>query len=145
MRKILIITFAVLFFTTVAFAGVVTQGGFRYTPLTKTYSGHNDYGEDNTIWNPSGNYIVLMGITFSSNNYASFSLSNIDDAQQVYTTVIPTIYNTASGVITIGNGTPIWQGTDALILTTTGTVVDDAGTDTGGDTDLSVILWGYEK
>ena len=137
MRKILITSFAILLFTTFAFAGVVTHGGFQFEPQTKTSTLSTAENTDTTVWTPaSDNKIVLMGVMFSAKDTtgcAELQLST--KVNNVYTTVIPEIYASASGVVVIGNGTPIWKGDadETLVATTTGINVRH-----------SVLLWGYE-
>ena len=130
----IILTILLIFcFIPLASAGPVTQYGYGYTPVTKTYSSSTDQSST-TVWDPASNKrIILLGVVFSSNTNANFSLAEDDG-----TTVIPTVYNTASGIQVIGNGTPIWKGSadTTLDLTTTGQYTNTA---------TSILLWGYEE
>ena len=130
MRKVLL-TILLCLLTTSAFAMNVTQTGHSYPIKTKTYttSGVDETLTDEVVWTPTtGTKIVLVGASFSSDVATEFKV------EQGTTSVIPSTQATASGSIVIGNGTPIWKGSDNQTLTLT--------TNSAGQ--HSILLWGYE-
>ncbi len=131
MKKVLLILL-LMGFTSVVSAAPVTQGGFEYTPVTKTLTASSS-ATDTAVWTPaSGRKINLLGASFSSNSAANFL---IEDGS---TAVIPTTYTIASGIAVIGNGTPIWKGTadGALTATISGEF---------SNTNYTILLWGFES
>jgi len=70
-----------------------------------------------------------MGVVFNSNVATEFFV------EQGTTKVIPTIQETASGIVVIGNGTPIWKGGADQTLTFTTTVLGKH----------SILMWGFES
>ena len=146
MRKIFVALIALLVCSQ-AYAAPVNIGGFEYVPVTKTYTDGSGTVSGQSVWNPaSGKMINLLGVSFSSDDAMDFTLETgitLDGSGSVVldsTTVVPRTANTASGVTTIGNGTPIWKGSaDAeLYLGTFGGETDAAGKST-------LLLWGYES
>ena len=132
MKKILFILLGLILVTGTVFAGIDSLGGVAWTVETKNLSTTTDADSwaDEVVWTPdSGNAIVLLGVSYSSALASSFEI------ETGTTDVIPLTQNTASGVVVIGNGLPIWEGSDDATLTIT----------SSGAAQRSVLLWGYEK
>ncbi len=131
--KILVVLF-VLLMVTPLFAAPQTFGGYSMDIETKTDTNADDINTqtaetDTVVWTPaSGQKIVLMGVAFTSDTATTLRI-------ETGTTLVgPMAECTASGLVTIGSGFPIWQGTDDATLTyTTGT----AGRH-------SILMYGYE-
>ncbi len=155
MRKIVLMILILLFTTSFCFAAGITEigggkvdsSGFSYTPITKTYQveGTNTV-TGQVVWTPaSSNKIVLMGVSFSSEDKAEFTLETdvvlTGSDVKTATTVVPNTYCIASGIVVIGNGTPIWEGSadDILYLGTW------SGAIAGNENPHSILLWGYEN
>ena len=144
--KIVLVVVLVLCFAQTAFAGNVSQAGFTYTPVTKTYSTTaKGTISGRLVWEPAnGKHIVLMGVMASTANTALFDLETdiaLDGSGNVRsaTKVVPTTHLASSGIMVIGNGTPIWQGTDSGDKLYYGSQQV-----TGCYRGHSVLLWGYE-
>ncbi len=120
-------------FASVVSAAPVTQGGFEYTPVTKTDEEITISGTetDTVVWVPAaGNKIILMGVAYWSDVQGTFFVESGS------TKVIPTsgICST-SGITVIGNGTPIWKGSADATLTYTTTI----------NGIHSILMWGFES
>jgi len=130
-----------------AFAGNVRQAGYAYTPVHKTWNSTSAGTVSGlAVWTPpSGERIVLLGVAFSSETAMEFTIEtdivwgNLGQTQMdTATIIVPVISCAESGIVTVGNGTPIWKGTadQILYLGTFG--------DFGEFHDRSLLLWGYE-
>ncbi len=111
-------------------------GGFRIIPITKTDTNDGEANEtiketDTEVWAPaSGKSIVLMGVAFTQATATTLIIESGTSGL-----IGPTVECTASGLITIGSGFPIWQGAVDETLTYT--------TNTGGR--HGILMYGYEE
>ena len=133
--------------------GKVDSSGYSYTPVSHAYEVVPTHDGVNTItgqvvWTPaSGKSIVLMGVMFSAEDKTAFTVEadvvedSVTSGVFEATTVIPDSYCTASGIVVIGNGTPIWKGSadSALYF---GAVEGGYEVETNA---FSILLWGYEE
>ncbi len=99
------------------------------TITTKTDTTNTGTETDTVVWTPSsGNKIILTGISFTSDTATTLLV------ESGVTAIIPLAECTASGLVVIGNGSPIWKGADDATLTYT---VGTAGRH-------SILMYGYE-
>ncbi|MBM4240574.1 MAG: hypothetical protein FJ150_02715 [Euryarchaeota archaeon] len=104
----------------------------EYKTITKR-SSITSQVTDNDIWVPEkGKSIVLMGIVISGNSSGQVSF----DASKAI--VAP--FMTASQPAVIGNGTPIYQGTENEVIRFSN-VVGERGTGPISN----ITLWGWEE
>jgi hypothetical protein len=107
----------------------VQQAGYAYTPVTQQYTKCSGTSTSAVVWDPApGAKIVLMGGIFNSDTATRFALHTTSAQTSPY------INASASGIVAIGSGSPIWKGAvdEDLKLTTI----------TAGSHVL--YLWGYE-
>ena len=136
MKKIILFFLFLLVFAQTSYGANVEIAGWSHDAVSYTATSTSD-AADTTIWTPSsGRKIVLMGVVYSSGSASSLLL------EQSSTAVIPTIYNTVSGSIVIGNGLPIWEGNADEVLSYTTSV--NAGDSTSKKTH-SILVWGFEE
>ncbi len=132
--KKLFLVLLMLLIATPLFAAADIFSGYSMTPVTKTDSNASDTltntsETDTVVWTPaSGQKIVLMGVRFTSDTATTLLVETGSTA------VIPVSECGASGLVVVGTGFPIWQGTDDATLTYT---VGTAGRH-------SILMYGYE-
>ena len=133
MKKLLVILLMLLIATPLL-AAPVQLGGYSMTPVTKTDTNADDANTNTTetdtvVWTPaSGQKIVLMGVVFTS------AVATTLRVETGSTLINPPFECTASGLVVVNSGFPIWQGEDDATLTYT---VEKAGRH-------SILMYGYE-
>lgn len=141
MKKIILVLILICW-TSLAYAGIDSIGGYAWTPVTKTYSTEGTTSGV-VVWRPaSGHKIVLMGAMISYSGVLSPNPSveietAYDSTFKFGTDVIPPV-DVTSGPVVIGTGSPIWKGgADATLTISIGGIQ-------GGSMIPAITLWGYE-